>query len=309
MLCLAALSSCSSRTAAPKEEAVADTLAELSAIVDTPFIIPFKFKQNKILLTGKIGNITLIFILDEMGDYTHINTDMAYKICDSNQNPMWTIEQDGFKSILCKKRVTIQLADFPYVIDTVQIVKDKYAHILPDNGVIGTSLFYDKIVKIDFDSLRIYLYKRLPPEYKDYIALPLTGSQHKVNDRKVRLRFEGVNQEQFTEELAVDLGGPHSFMNPDVREKIDINRMPEDSTDFASVLLSRAFLINKNIKAEFENSQTGELVELYQNSQGTIGMDVLKQFNLIFDYNGKQLYLKPNNNYKTFSKSDPPLKL
>lgn len=289
------------------------TATELSDVPDTPLVVPFEYKYMKIYLTSVIQNDSLKFILDNLGDYTFLPQKIAYNYCDSTRDKIWMINQNKHKSFLCKKHFTLQLGDYSYNIDTLQIILPERDPILKDpkflelRGLIGTTFFYDKIVKIDFDRQQILLYKYLPPECKDYIVLSLTGSKNKVNDRKVQLTFKGVDKKPVTGEFLVDLGGLHSYMNPEVRDRIDMTAMSEDSTDFASVLLSRSFLIHKNIKAEFVNGQTGELKNLYEGHIGLIAMDILSQFNLIFDYNGRKLYLKPNHNYQNFDrkKSNP----
>jgi hypothetical protein len=288
--------SCSSSSKQSNSE-----LIELFEVPNIPIIIPFEFINNKIVLTGEIEGSILKFTLDNLGDYSNLYEEVAYKILDTNKTSIWKIYQEGFESLLCKKQVTIQIFDFSYMIDTLEIVYSKGRF---NDGLIGTSFFYDKIVKIDFDSSQILLYQKLPEEYSEYIALELFGTKHKVNDRRVRLEFETLNQEKITEEFLFDLGGLHSYFDTSVRAKIDMNQMSKDSNNFSSVLLFRSFLINRNINAEFINGQTGELINLQERNQcnGVIGMDIIKQYNLIFDYNGKHLYLKPNANYRSFTK-------
>jgi hypothetical protein len=283
-----------------------DETIEISDIPDIPIPISFELdKSGRIILTGKIEKETWQFLLDGQWDHDAIEERYIAQICDTIQNSVWKMYENTYETVRCKKRLNIQFADYNYIIDTIIINSPDFLGKAPNrHGIIGTRFFYDKIVKIDFDNNQILLYKELPTEYKDYIPFELFGSQNKGNDRRVRLNFNTYNQETITLEFLFDLGARYSDMENEIKNKIDRTLMPEDSTNFASVLLFRGFHMDRNDTVISINSQTGESIDYYKihNFHGTIGMDIIKQYNLIFDYNGKHIYLKPNNNFKKFKK-------
>ena len=282
-------------------------IVKISAISDIPILIPFELdKRGKIFLIGKIKEQTWQFLLDGQFDYDVIEEKYIAQICDTTQNPVWKVSEKTYETILCKKRLDIQFADYNHIIDTIIINKPSFLGEAPTkHGIIGTHFFYNKIVKSDFDNNQISLYKELPAEYKEYIPLELFGSKNKGNDRKVRLNFNTLNKEIITLEFLFDLGAPYSDMETEIRNKIDDQTlMPEDSTNLASVLLFRGLHMGKGDTIISIHYQTGEPIDYFKihNFQGTIGMDIIKQYNLIFDYNGKYIYLKPNNNFRNFKK-------
>ena len=281
-------------------------IVEISEISTTPISIPFELdKHSRIILTGKVEGKTWKFLLDGQWDHDAIEEKYIAQICDTTQNPVWKVYENTYETTRCKKRLDIQFGDYNYIIDTLIIHGHNFLGTQPnEHGIIGTRFFYNKIVKIDFDNNQILLYRALPAEYKDYISLELFGSQDKGNGRRVRLNFNTFNQEIITLEFLFDLGALHTDMENGIKNKIDRTLMPEDSTNLASVLLSRGFHIFINDSVITVNSQTGEPIDYYKihNIHGIIGMEIIKQYNLIFDYNGKRIYLKPNNNFRSFKK-------
>ena len=75
--------------------------------------------------------------------------------------------------------------------------------------------------------------------------------------------------------------------------------------NIGAVLLNRAVAIKYKIDVEAGNSQTGEVIEHpFENwgCDGGIGMDIIKQYNMIIDYQHNRIYYTPNEYYKKMTK-------
>ncbi|MEI8272797.1 MAG: aspartyl protease family protein [Paludibacter sp.] len=176
------------------------------------------------------------------------------------------------------------------------------------NGLIGADFFQDYTVEIDYSSRRVRFYQPTPFDPpKGYGVLPVT-----IEAQKLFVEFSVLNTDSSRQKvkMLIDTGAelnawfqtitsesvhlPSKWIYGTIGEGLNgiisgkYGRIPEIKIGDFSL---------KNPIVSFPDSAS--ISQIINNSKrdGTIGSQLLSRFNLIFDYNQKKLYFKPNENF------------
>lgn len=198
----------------------------------------------------------------------------------------------------------------------VQMVIDEnfqISHLLgiPVHGLIGFNLFKDYVVNIDYINEKITLYK---PEYYKYrdrnrdIILPLQFEQNKPF---VFTKILTDDNEEVPVKLLVDTGASDAlWLSEQSDERI---RYPENNVEtfLGRGLTGDLFGIKGRIDAiwvgplilpepivAFPNSDIINQLISSNDRNGTLGAEVLRRFNVTFDYRNSRLTLRPTHKLK-----------
>ncbi len=177
------------------------------------------------------------------------------------------------------------------------------------NGLLGADFFQDYTIEIDYTARRVRFFEPSPFDTpKGYNVLPIT-----IEAQKLFIDLAVVNADSTRQKvkMLIDTGAelnawfqtmtsesvhlPAKWINGTVGEGLNgiitgkYGRIPELKIGDFSL---------KNPIVSFPDSAT--IAQIIANSKrdGTIGSQLLSRFNLIFDYNQKKLYFKPNENFK-----------
>jgi len=187
-----------------------------------------------------------------------------------------------------------------YVFNTDHFGLSNYAGI-PIHGLLGYDFFSKLVVKINFTDSSLTSYR--PEVWKKprgFESLPMS-----IEDRKpyittpVSFCDESVRQCK----LVVDLGAGH----PLSLENSHTNQWPTRQAITANLgmgltgpvkgKISRVTRLSlgkytlNNVLSSFPDNRVDN--SLTQSRDGNLGVDILKRFTVIFDYNNGKLYLKP----------------
>jgi hypothetical protein len=205
--------------------------------------------------------------------------------------------------------VTVDVASVRMTNATV-LVPPPLPHFTPYHaGVIGASLFDNFVVHIDHDNRRIHLYDPEtyePPE--DAIAVPLTFTHHFPYAQVVVTMGDG---RKIPLMVVVDLGASHAIsLNTDSSEAISVPDAAVRAVIGRGVggqvrgRVSRirgvdlAGLSLSNVVATFpvrDHQHPGGM----DSKGGNLGGDVLRRFNVTFDYAHSRMLLTPNRQFET----------
>lgn len=186
----------------------------------------------------------------------------------------------------------------------------------PIDGVLGASILMRYVVEIDYDDSEIRLYKSL----KDFDTSGYDEYGYSLSPYRIPIietTMELNSGKKVTGKYFVDTGAALSIMvNSNLVKEENLLETLGDHYPIISTSLSNSATDQiSNVPSfslfdhTFENihvrlSQATQGVNSFEGYHGIIGIDLLKRFNTIFDYDNEKVYVKPNDNYKDpFSKN------
>lgn len=181
---------------------------------------------------------------------------------------------------------------------------------MPVHGIIGYDIFKNFIVKINYSTQVITLYR---PDTKLRISKKAEVHELHIEDCKayVFAHLKQYNGESLKVKLVVDTGASHSLslylptneklklppkvmeaylgrgLSGDINGKIGrLNGMSLGRYEFA------------DLPASYPNEEAIRVALNIANRNGNLGSDILKRFTVIFDYPHNRLVLLPNRKFK-----------
>lgn len=180
---------------------------------------------------------------------------------------------------------------------------------VPVHGIIGYDLFKDFVVDINYATKTLKFYKPESYKYKNrknHESLPIS-----VIGRKAYLDASVVikKDEELSVKMLLDTGSSDAvWLFED--ERIQLPEKNYDDflgkglagdiygkrTKISEIKIGNFHL--KDAKAAFPDMLTFNTIKDLGNRNGSLGGEVLKRFNIIFDYPNKKITLKKNSNFK-----------
>jgi len=183
---------------------------------------------------------------------------------------------------------------------------------IPIHGIIGYDLFRDFVVDVNYSNKSI---KFIDPKYYNHRSsrgietLPLA-----IIDKKAYLDGEVnlENEENVAVKLLIDTGSSDAVWLFKDLEK-GINVPPNHYVDYLGKGLNGSIFgkrtkvrsvklgnfILKDAKAAFPDMFSFSSIKDHGDRNGTVGGEVLKRFNIVFNYQENEIHLKKNNYFKT----------
>jgi hypothetical protein len=176
------------------------------------------------------------------------------------------------------------------------------------NGLIGADFFQDYTVEIDYTFKRVRFYEPTPFETpKGYGVLPITIEAAKLF---VELSVLNADSSRQQVKMLIDTGAelnawfqtitngsvhlPQKWIQGAIGE--GFNGLITGKFAHIPEIYFGNFCL-KNPIVSFPDSASISGIIANSKRDGTIGGQLLSRFNLIFDYNQKKLYFKPNGNF------------
>ncbi|WP_291119691.1 retropepsin-like aspartic protease [Flavobacterium sp. UBA6135] len=279
--------------------------------------IPFKQVNNLLFIEVVVNDKPLTFLLD-----TGVTQTILFSLEETDQVKFFNVEKTMLKGLgkenaitaLRSKGNTLKISD--KFIDTnheVLIVLEEDVNFssmvgIPVNGVLGYHFFKDFLIEIDYDRNVLYVHKNNEKFKKiidkNYKAFPIS-----IEERKPYLQASLVlSDSTLSAKLLVDVGNSDALW---LFENYAIRLQEPNFEDFLgrgfsgdifgkrtriSKLALADFVLENPIVA-FPDSISIKNVKLVPERVGSIGAEIWRRFNLVFDYGSSMLYLKKNSNY------------
>lgn len=281
-------------------------------------IIPFQLINNLIFIPIQVNGVELNFLLDSgveetillsLEDKTEVSFNHVEKIQLRGLGSEEAIE--GMKSsdnILSFKGLADRKHDVYIVLDQSFNFS---SHIgIPVNGIIGYHFFKNNLVEINYNRKKIIVYKdteRLRKKInKKFTALPITIERKKP----YILANVALNNQDIPAKLLVDIGNSDAlWLFENSKKNITIpNQKFEDylGRGFSGDINGYRAKIPKLTLSNFEFNQpiiafpdsiSIKSVNMVTNRVGSVGGEILKRFNIIFDYAQQTMFLKKSRYY------------
>jgi PDZ domain len=282
--------------------------------------IPFQFINNLIIIPIQVNGVSLNFMVD-----TGVEETILFSLDDTDGVSFSKIEKvrikgfgsndafDAFKSINNK----LEIKNYTDINHSIYLVLDQNINIssqvgIPVNGIIGSKLFQNNCVKIDYISKRIIIYnnneKQLISAIKNYHSFPIQLIQGKpylnVN------AFFNAEKQPLAAKLLIDTGNTDAFWF--FKQKDEGIEIPIKNIDdflgrgFSGDVFGKRGRVpsitigNYNFKnpiTAFPDTIATSDIDKIEGRLGSVGSEVMRRFSAIYDYNNNLIYLKKNNNY------------
>jgi len=276
--------------------------------------IPFVLINNLVIISVEVNGVPLNFLLD-----TGIQETILFSLDETNEivfSNTERIKMKGFgvKELFIGYKSTKNILKINNIEDTnhtIYLVLDQDVNIssqvgIPINGIIGYKFFKNQLVKIDYESKKITIFKdnnKLLKRLKRYSKIPLT-----LHDGKPYILAKSVfKNSEFETKLLIDTGNSDAiwlFRNSNSKIKIP-TILFEDylGRGFSGDVFGHRARINEFKIDEFsfqkplvafpDTLSTKDIDNIYDRN-GSIGAELTRRFTIVFDYQNSLMYLKMN---------------
>lgn len=280
-------------------------------------VIPFQLLNNSIIVQPKVNNIPLNLILDTGSAYNILfafpekdsivfSNTSKIKITGPGMNEpvdayISKYNKVEFKTLSSKK------------LDIILMLEDKYSFTtsigIPVHGILGADFFTDNIVEIQYDAKRIVVYRKETKRYNrkilNYKQLPFILKEKKPY---IPVNITIEDKEQQNLELLVDTGLSDGLWVFEKELKLKNKKYIDDYLGAGiggDVFGKRVRFKNINFSDfEFKEpiiSMPDSISFLKKNivtsRDGSVGGEILKRFNVVFNYSKQLMYLDKNSNF------------
>lgn len=280
--------------------------------------IKFDFTSNLIILPVEINGVTLSFVLD-----TGVSKPILFNLSEGDSLDLKHTETfylhglgaDGRLKALKSSYNTIKIGDAVSTNKDLYVVFDSTINFTPRlgvvvHGIIGYDIFKDFVVEINYNSKYLRLYKPAqfkPKTSKKWKRIPINLYRNKPYvDAKVI-----INKTESDVKLLMDTGSSDALW---LFENGDKGIMPMDDLFFDDYLgkglsgsvygkRSKANFFKlsdfelRNVNVAFPDSLSMDRAKLYKERSGSLGGNILKRFNIFFDYKNEEIFIKRNSYY------------
>ncbi|WP_419212322.1 aspartyl protease family protein [Maribacter sp. X9] len=278
--------------------------------------IKFELINNLIVLPIEVNGTELSFVLD-----SGVGTPILFNLADQDSLQLNNVSEitinglgDGEPINALKSSGNyVQLGDAKNSSQNIYVVMDAGINFsptlgVPVHGIIGYDLFRDFVVDINYTRKVLKLYDPNVSKYgrsKNSRSLDVTivGKKAYVNAHIVVK--EG---EEIPVKLLMDTGSSDAvWLFEDERIKIP-QKFYEDflGKGLAGEIYGKrtkihhlkiADFVLSDAKAAFPDMETFNTIADFGGRNGSLGGEVLKRFNMVFDYQNQKIILKKNSNF------------
>jgi hypothetical protein len=280
-------------------------------------VIPFQLLNNSIIVQPKINDIQLNLILDTGSGY---NILFAFPEKDSiafNNTSKIKITGPGMNDPIdayISKNNTIEFKNISSKkLDVILMLEDKYSFTtsmgIPIHGILGADFFMDNVVEVQYDTKRIIIYrketKRFSNKILNYKKMPFV-----LKDKKpfIPVTINIEDKEPQNLELLVDTGLSDGLWI--FEKELDIKNK-KNITDYLGAGIG-GNVYGKRVRFKNINFSDFEFKEpiismpdtisflkknILNQRDGSVGGEILKRFNVVFNYKKQIMFLDKNSNF------------
>nr|WP_315155464.1 PDZ domain-containing protein [uncultured Flavobacterium sp.] len=285
--------------------------------------IPFQLINNLIFIPITVNGVELNFLLD-----TGVEETLLFSLDEKKELNLYNVAKIQLRGLGSNESIEGLKSSNNYMFvrglvspkQSFYIILDQKfnlsSHIgIPVNGIIGTQFFKNNLVEIDYLRKKITVskpnakyQKRLN---KKFISLPITIENAKPYF-KALLKIQDTYVES---KMLIDIGNSDAvWVFQNYTNGITVPKKNFDdflgkgfSGDIEGKRAKVSELKMANFKfstpiVAFPDSSSLKHVKMVENRVGSIGAEIFRRFNVVFDYESGTMYLKKNANFKSHFK-------
>lgn len=280
--------------------------------------LPFKLVNNLIILPIKVNGVSLNFLVD-----TGVEETILFSLDEKKEIPLYNVENIMLKGLgsqeaaegLKSYKNTLSLKGVEFLNQEIIIVLDESLNFssslgIEVNGIIGHHFFNETIVEINYERKYVRIYN--PATYeKSKVIKKFEVFDFTLENSKPYLKMNvALGNREFEAKCLIDSGNSDGLWLFPSEEK-GISVPVKNFNDY----LGRGFsggIYGKKAKVEklslgtysfdevitaFPDSISLANVKMVPDRLGSIGGEILRRFNILFDYQNKQMFLRKNKFY------------
>lgn len=281
--------------------------------------IPFQLSNNLIIIPIELNGVQLNFLLDTGVEKTVLFTLEGKDSLKFNKVERIKIKGlgkgssiDGLLSKQNKVRIE-KLIDENHEVYTIldQDINFSSQIGVPIHGIIGYHFFKDYFFDIDYESKKIHAYRSKKDfsakKIKKYEEIPISLELEKPYVETITT----LNSKVVKTKLLIDTGGSDALWLFEDKQSIQAPRKNfEDflGTGFSGSIHGKRSRIEKfqigrieidNPTISFPDTLSFKGVTMVEGRNGSIGAEIMRRFDVLFDYQNRRLYLRKNSNFKS----------
>lgn len=280
-------------------------------------VIPFQLLNNSIIIQPKVNGIPLNLILDTGSGYNILfafpekdsiafNNTSRIKITGPGMNDpidayMSKNNRIEFKSLSSKK------------IDVILMLDDQFSFTtsmgITIHGILGADFFLNNVVEIQYESKRILVYrketKQILNKLSSYKSLPFILKDKKpyipvsinIEDKELQglelLIDTGLSDGLWIFEKELDIKNKkyiNDFLGAGIGGNVYGKRVRFKSIRFSDYEFKEPIISMPDTISFLKKN-------ILNMRDGSVGGEILKRFNVIFNYSKRTMYLNKNSNY------------
>ena len=280
-------------------------------------VIPFQLINNLIFVPIKVNGVELNFLLD-----TGVEETILFSLDDKDEVSFNNVERVELRGLGSQQSVNglksannhLSFLGFHDRNHDIYIILDQdfnfSSHIgIPVNGIIGYHFFKNYLVQINYDRKIITVFrdkdKILEKMTRKYEALHMT-----VEKSKPYIMAQVLQDSIHNVKLLVDTGSSDALWLFDEASHVAIPALHFDDylgRGFSGDIHGKRarvpeFRIGnstfKNPIIAFPDSLSIKNINMVAGRSGSVGGEVLRRHQVIFDYKGQKMYLRKGRNYE-----------
>jgi hypothetical protein len=281
--------------------------------------IKFKLINNLIVLPLEINGVKLSFLLD-----TGVSKPILFNITNTDSLQMNNVETIFLRGLgggetvraLRSKKNLLKIGNAINVNQDLYVVFDQDINFtpklgIPIHGIIGHNIFKDFIVEINYKTKTLVLNKIESYTYKSckkcetfnlsfHNNKPYIQGEVKLADSiyPVKLLIDTGSSDALwlfeNESLGIVANGNNYFR--DFLGRGLSGNVHGKRTKINSFML-KSFILNE-VNVAFPDSSAIHYAKKIQDRNGSLSAEILRRFNIIFDYENAKITLKKNGNFK-----------
>ena len=286
-------------------------------------IIPFKFINNLIFIPIKVNGVELVFLLDSGVEET-----ILFSMNEKKEISFSNIEKIRLRGLGSEEAIEglkssnniLEIKGSKSTNNILYIVLDQTFNLssyvgIPVNGIIGYHFLKNNLVEINYERKRITVFrdteknrKRIEKKYQK-MAVSIENSKPYMKSNVL------INSAEIPVKLLIDIGNSDAIWLFENTDKLIV--VPaKNFEDYLGMSFSgdvegkRAFISKFTFsKYEFINPiiafpdlSSIKNVKMVKDRSGSVGSEILRRFNLVFDYSNQTIFFKKNSDfYSPFS--------
>jgi hypothetical protein len=281
-------------------------------------IIPFKIINNLVFIPIQVNGVELHFLLDSGVEET-----ILFSMEDKKEVNFFNVEKISLRGLGSETSIEglkstsniLAINGLKSYNHLLYIVLDQSfnlsSHVgIPVNGIIGYQFFKSNLVEVNYAQKKIVVYKNNDKNRKKiekkFLKVPITIERSKPYIQSSIV----VNANQIPVKLLIDIGNSDAIWLFENKEK-SITIPTKNFEDylgkgFSGDVEGKRAQIKKFSFSKFEfnlpivafpDASSIQNVKMVKDRAGSVGGEILKRFNLVFDYSNQQLFLKKNSNF------------